>query len=142
MAIKKSNVTRVTGNGTWEGKFGLMYKFEIEMENGDIGENLSKTSECKFKEGESTEYEFVDGQFPKIKTVSNFQPNSYQAKKNDNVQEYIIKQSSLKCAVDICIAQGIYGKEDIISRAEFFADWVMDKSQVNGLEFVDNKSPF
>ena len=40
---KNSTVTRVTGNGTWEGKFGLMYKFEIEMDNGDIGENLSKT---------------------------------------------------------------------------------------------------
>ena len=43
MSIKKSIVTRVTGNGTWEGNYGLMYKFEIEMENGDIGENLSKS---------------------------------------------------------------------------------------------------
>ena len=37
--MKKSTVTRVAGNGTWEGKYGLMYKFEVEMENGDIGEN-------------------------------------------------------------------------------------------------------
>lgn len=71
---KKSKVVAVRGNGTWEGKFGLMYKFEVEMENGDIGENLSKTSECKFKEGQETDYEFVDGQFPKIKPVNNFQP--------------------------------------------------------------------
>ena len=84
---KKSKVTRVTGNGTWEGQYGLMYKFEIEMENGDIGENLSKTKECKFQEGQVTDYEFVDGQFPKIKPVSTFQGGGF--KNNSDVQDNI-----------------------------------------------------
>ena len=100
---KNSTVTRVTGNGTWEGKFGLMYKFEIEMENGDIGENLSKTSDCRFKEGQQTDYQFIDGQFPKIKPINTFAPSGGGGfKKNDQVQEYIIKQSSLKASVDFC----------------------------------------
>ena len=84
--VKNSKVTRVTGNGTWEGNYGLMYKFEIEMENGDIGENLSKSSECKFKEGQQTEYQFVDGQFPKIKPVNNFQPRSNNADVQENIR--------------------------------------------------------
>jgi len=83
---KNSKVIRVTGNGTWEGNYGLMYKFEIEMENGDIGENLSKTSECKFKEGQETEYQFIDGQFPKIKPVNNFQPRSNNSDVQDNIR--------------------------------------------------------
>ena len=29
---KNSIVKNVQGNGTWEGKFGLMYKYEVEME--------------------------------------------------------------------------------------------------------------
>lgn len=128
--IKKSKVSRVSGNGTWEGKYGLMYKFEVEMENGDIGENLSKTSECKFKEGDETDYEFIDGQFPKIKPVNTFQGGGGGGfKKNDNVQEYIIKQSSLKCAVDIAIAKGVYTPEEIIGQAELFTDWVLGRNQ-------------
>tara|TARA_R100000655_G_scaffold71104_1_gene109490 strand:+ start:781 stop:1206 length:426 start_codon:yes stop_codon:yes gene_type:complete len=139
---KKSTVTRVTSNGTWEGKFGLMYKFEIEMENGDIGENLSKASECKFKEGQETDYEFTDGDWPKIKPVNTFTPNSGGGgfKKSDNVQEYIIKQSSLKCAVDLCIAEGKFSHEEILNRANAFTDWVLDRNQP--LPFSDEKAPF
>jgi hypothetical protein len=143
MAIKKSKVTRVTSNGTWEGNYGLMYKFEIEMENGDIGECLCKTNECRFKEGQETDYDFIDGNFPKIKPVNTFQSGGGTSfKKSDNVQEYIIKQSSLKCAVDICIAQGLYSPEDILSRAEAFTDWVMGKNQLKDLPFADPKAPF
>ena len=83
---KNSRVTRVTGNGTWEGKFGLMYKFEIEMENGDIGENLSKTPECRFKEGQETDYEFTGGDWPKIKPVNNFQPKASNSDVQDNIR--------------------------------------------------------
>ena len=83
---KNSTVTRVTGNGTWEGKYGLMYKFEIEMENGDIGENLSKTEECRFKEGQTTDYEFIDGDWPKIKPVNNFQPKANNLEVQDNIR--------------------------------------------------------
>ncbi len=83
---KNSRVTRVTGNGTWDGNYGLMYKFEIEMENGDIGENLSKTPECRFKEGQVTDYEFTDGQFPRIKPVNNFQPKANNSDVQDNIR--------------------------------------------------------
>ena len=42
---KKSKVTNVQASGTWEGKFGLMYKFEVEFENGDAGEYSSKSKD-------------------------------------------------------------------------------------------------
>lgn len=94
--MKKSTVIRVTGNGTWEGQYGLMHKFEIEMENGDIGENLSKSSECRFKEGQETEYEFIDGQFPKIKPVNTFQSGGF--KNNSDVQDNIRYAQSINIA--------------------------------------------
>ena len=51
MEQKKSIVKSVTPNGTWEGQYGLMYKFEIEFENGDVGEYLSKSeNQDKFVE--------------------------------------------------------------------------------------------
>ena len=131
MAQKKSKIVNIQPNGTWEGQYGLMYKFEIEMENGDIGEYLSKIKDqTKFIVDQETDYEFTDGQFPKIKPISTFQPSGGGGfRKNDDVQEYIIKQSSLKCATDLCIARGIYGNDDVISQAEFFADWVLNRNQ-------------
>jgi hypothetical protein len=143
MIEKNSVVKNVQANGTFDSKFGLLYKFEIEMENGDIGEYATKMQEQnKFVVGQKTDYQFIDGMYPKIKPISTFQNNSnYSGGKNAEVQEYIIKQSSLKCAVDLCIAQGIYSHEDILSRANAFTDWVLNRNQTD-LPFADNKSPF
>ena len=68
--MKKSKVISVQANGTWEGKYGIMYKYEVSFENGDSGEYSSKSeNQTKFIEGQETEYEFIDGKFPKIKPV-------------------------------------------------------------------------
>ncbi|QDP63645.1 MAG: hypothetical protein Unbinned3987contig1001_21 [Prokaryotic dsDNA virus sp.] len=113
MSIKKSIVTRVTGNGTWDGNYGLMYKFEIEMENGDIGENLSKSQECKFKEGEETEYEFTEknGYF-KIKPVSNFQPRANYSTNGSDVQDNIRFAQGLNIA-NLQFCHGVITKDQI-----------------------------
>ena len=126
--IKKSVVKSAQANGTWEGKFGTMFKHEITFENGDSGEYSSKSPEQnKFVVGQETEYQFIDGAYPKVKPINNWQPNSQASTLNqskDDVQEYIIKQSSLKCATDYCIANG--GNERrVIEVAEMFTNWVL-----------------
>lgn len=126
--IKKSVVKGATPNGTWEGKFGLMYKHEIAFDNGDCGEYSSKEqNQTKFVVGQETEYEFTDGKYPKVKPISNWQQNnnSFQQKQSkDDIQEYIVKQSSLKCATDYVIANG--GDErKVIEIAEMFTNWVL-----------------
>ena len=145
MSIEKSVVTKVTPNGTWDGQYGLMYKFDIEFENGQGGEYLSKfENQTKFVVGKEVEYERTErGQFVKIKPVSNFQPGQSSGggfKKDDNVQKMIVRQSSLKAAVDLCIAEGVYTHEDIISRADAFVAWVYGKEE-KSLPF-ENKTPF
>ena len=131
---KKSKVVSAQANGTWEGKFGVMYKHEVAFENGDAGEYSSKSAEqTKFIVGTETEYEFLDGKFPKVKPVNNFQQGGgfTPAPKNDKVQEYIIKQSSLKAACDYCIANG--GDETtIIDIAEIFTVWVLKGEKPTG----------
>jgi hypothetical protein len=39
---KTSKVTNVAGIGTWNGQYGVMYKFEVSFENGDSGQYMSK----------------------------------------------------------------------------------------------------
>jgi len=124
---KRSKVVSVQSNGTWEGQYGVMYKYEVAFENGDAGEYSSKSAEQnKFVKGQETDYQFIDGKFPKVKPVSNFQQggNFTPAPKSDKVQEYIVKQSSLKAAVDYVIANGGDSKT-VIDTAEVFTNWVL-----------------
>ena len=138
--IKKSKVKKVQANGTWEGKFGMMYKFEVEFEDGNAGEYSSKTQDQnKFIEGQETEYEFIDGNFPKVKPVYQ-QPQSFSGggyKKDDTVQKMIVKQSSLKSAVDYC-SGGNCSTSDVLRVAQEFVDWVMDDKKPN----ENNEMPF
>jgi hypothetical protein len=131
--MKKSKVTRVTSNGTWEGKFGMMYKFEVSFENGDTGEYSSKSQDqTKFVEGQEAEYEYTDGKFPKVKPfyalpTNNGKFNSDRAyRKDDNVQNLIVRQSSLKASVDYCKGSNC-SPEEVCENAQLFADWVMEK---------------
>ena len=141
--IKTSTVKNVQANGTWEGKFGMMYKFEVEFEDGNAGEYSSKTQDqTKFVEGQEMEYEFIDGNFPKVKPVyqkPDFASNGFSGgyKKDDNVQKMIVKQSSLKSAVDYC-SKGNCSPSDVIKVAQEFVDWVME----NKMPDENNEMPF
>ena len=85
--VKKSKVLNVNGNGTWESSYGLYYKWEVEFENGDAGQNLTKTEQNNyFVVGEEVEYireekgKFINIKRPKL---DNFQSNNQSFKKDD-----------------------------------------------------------
>ena len=98
----------ITPNGTWEGNYGTMYKFEIVFQNGDVGEYSSKSQDQnKYEVGTETEYEYTGGKFPKVKPVWSSKPGMYKGTlennsfgKSDDVQNKIVRQSMLKAAVD------------------------------------------
>ena len=143
--MKTDKVKRVTSNGTWEGNFGLMYKFEVEFNNGDCGEYSSKSKDqTKFVEGEEANYEFIDGKFPKVKPYyappqSNGQTFNY--KKDDNVQDLIVRQSSLKAAVDLCRGNDC-SPEEVCATAQIFVDWLNGKETNNEPKKQKDDLPF
>ena len=149
--MKTSKVTQVQSNGTWEGNYGMMYKFEVTFENGDCGEYSSKSEQqTKFVEGQEANYEFIGGKFPKVKPFyappqSNGQ--SFNYKKDDNVQNLIVRQSSLKAAVDYCRGSNC-SPEEVCENAQLFAEWVMEKkmnviNETNeGIKESNNDLPF
>tara|TARA_B100001564_G_scaffold314324_1_gene288364 strand:+ start:372 stop:878 length:507 start_codon:yes stop_codon:yes gene_type:complete len=126
---KKSKVTNVQANGTWEGSYGTMYKFEVTFENGDTGEYSSKSlDQNKFVIGHETEYEFTDGKYPKVKPVYNAPSGgSFNKYNNDpDRQRMIVKQSSLKVASDLCIANNKTDLNSVFKVADQIVKWVMD----------------
>jgi hypothetical protein len=131
MEIKKSKVKSVQPTGTWQGNYGLMYLWEIEMENGDTGQYMSKAEQqSKFTVGVEAEYEWKDGQYPKIKPHSSFNapqgaPKSFNnASKDDPRAESIVSQSSLKAAIDYCNVNG-GDIARVLDIADTFKKWVL-----------------
>lgn len=132
MAFKKSKVKIVQANGTWSPKDKpdtIYYKNEVEFENGDIGEYSSiKQDQDKFIEGQETEYEYIDGKYPKVKPVYQ-QPKSFGGGFKDeggNREERISRWAGLGRAIDY-----LHGtkptEEQLYQQAERFIDWVNKK---------------
>ena len=125
--MKNSKVTSVQPNGTWEGKFGLNYKFEISFENGDVGEYSSKNKDQdKFNIGSKTDYEYIDGKFPKVKPVY-MKPDSFNQsspKQDVNKNNSIARAVAFKGAIDY---DNQCTQEDVIKNAKYFYDnWLCD----------------
>jgi len=54
----QSKIKSITPNGTFEGRNGLMYKFDIELENGQGGE-VSAMTEDRWTIGDEVEFEIT-----------------------------------------------------------------------------------
>ena len=128
---KTSKVTSCQANGSWTGNYGTMYKFELAFENGDTGEYSSKSpDQKKFVLGQDATYtiDASNPKYPKIKPVfsnnGGFKGGGF---KNDpNRERRIVKQSSLKVATDLCIANNKTDLNSVFIVAEKIVEWVME----------------
>ena len=123
--IKKGIVKNVQSNGTWDGSpHGIMYKYEVTI-GDDTGTYMSTKNTCRFEVGQETDYEYIDGKYPKIKVGPNpqYQNNITPSISDNKTQEYIVKQNALTNACNIV------GEDDvvkIIEIAEVFKNWVLN----------------
>ena len=94
--MKNSKVVNVQGSGM----FKELYVFEVELDNGDVGKIYRKSNDSKLSNGQDISYTINDK--GSIKIVTDYQKNnqSQSSPKQDDVQKLIVKQSSLKAAVD------------------------------------------
>jgi len=116
--MKNSKVVNVQSNGTWK----ELYKFEVELDNGDIGALYRKSNDSKLTKGQDISYTINDK--GTLKIVTDYQKNQSQSspQKSDDVQKLIVKQSTLKAAVDY---DNKCSPEDVLKNAQMFYDWVM-----------------
>jgi hypothetical protein len=132
---KTSKVTNVAGIGTWNGQYGVMYKFEVSFENGDSGQYMSKSQEqTKFKVGQDATYtiegkDFNGQTYYTVKPVmqqqsfgGGGQKPAYQ--KDPETEKRITRMSVLKCATDLVI-NGEVKIHDLTKVATFLEHYVM-----------------
>ena len=59
--MAKSKITKVTGNGSWQGNYGTMYSFEYQFEDGTVGLANHQVNKAKYNLDETVDYE-ISGQ--------------------------------------------------------------------------------
>ena len=141
---KRSAVTNVTANGSFDGQYGTLYKFEITFANGDSGEYASKSKDQnKFSVGVETDYTITDRTFKdriyyKIAPVmAQPQGNSFaqKAPKDPETGKHIMRMSVLKVAGDLVI-NGDIKLHEILSYAQIFENFVN-----NGVDTLQGSRP-
>ena len=67
--MKTSKVTQVTPNGEWQSQNGIMYKWNVVLENGDQGSVMTKTNpQTKWVVGKDVNYTLeIKGNFTNLK---------------------------------------------------------------------------
>lgn len=143
---KRSAVTNVTANGSFDGQYGTLYKFEITFANGDSGEYASKSKDQnKFQVGVETDYTITDRTFKdriyyKIAPVM-AQPGQTQnsvaqkAPKDPETDKRITRMSVLKVAGDLAI-NGDIKLQEILAYAQIFENYV-----INGQDTLSQFKP-
>ena len=138
--MKNSKVVNVQGSGM----FKELYVFEVELDNGDVGKIYRKSNDSKLSNGQDISYTINDK--GSIKIVTDYQKNNQNqsSPKQDDVQKLIVKQSSLKAAVDY---DNKCTPEDVLKNAQMFYEWVWGltptQSKINKVaEKIDSDLPF
>ena len=131
--MKTSRIKNVVSVKPHTNNYGTTYYHNLEMENGDKI-NLGKKKEQQI--GWELTYEIIEeGQqeFNKAKAVApeGFKSGGFKSsfKSNDNRQESIIRQSTLKCAVEY-LKGTEPSLEEVFEAAEQMIAWV-NKSEIN-----------
>lgn len=139
---KKSKVNFVTSTGNWKNKEGkVFYKYRVRMANGDEGEysSISETQN-KFIIDQEAEYNFTDGDHPKIKPFYSNPSASNSYNTPSNTDEQIARSVGLKAATDLGIAQGLELAE-ILETAKIMADFITKEKKIE-ISNESNSKPF
>ena len=105
ITMKTSKVKSVTANGTWESKFGLMYKFEYVFEDGQIINANHKTAEGAFAIGTVLEYEITNAEYNNGKVSK---PQDVQQAGQTSTKPYVDNTKGMKIGHAITNATNMY----------------------------------
>jgi hypothetical protein len=104
--MKTSKIKSIQNNGTWK----ELFKFEVEMENGDVGGCFAASQEPPFKVGDEKQYEYTqNGRYWNIKFAKDQRPAWNGGAKSfvkEDKSADIARAVALKAAVDLHKGEG------------------------------------
>lgn len=127
-----SEITQITGNGTYDGPHGLLYKFEYSFKDGAILTARHKTPNSPFKVGDVAEYEIKGtndyGSWGKVQKPDTGNFNGQQSTQTTSVgstskDDAIMRQTAVKCAAHF-YSQRSGTENDVIATAMRWYEWM------------------
>jgi len=128
---KQAVINSVQGNGTYQGQYGLLYKWEVAFDNGDYGTAMTKEEQqSTWIVGKSVRYdiqakEYNGRQYFNVKAVQD-KPAGGGGKsyaKDPETEKRITRMSVLKAATDLVIAEKL-SMAELLVYSEVFEKWV------------------
>ena len=142
--MTQAQITSIQGKGEWKGEYGLLYQYEVTLNDGTVGEVNSKTNPPPYKVGDEVWYEVKSNNErwgKKLKVTKNPpQQGGYQPRKADpNKDKQIIRGMCFKVAGMAWANQYAHKKFDLPQSAlvqgvidlakayeEAFNDWMKE----------------
>lgn len=122
----KAKIKAIQGSGTFESKFGLLYKFEYQFEDGVILTANHKTQQSPFKVGDEVDYEIKmeneHGRIGSVKKPEGQVPFTapQQAGKNNTSQ---LASFSMSYAKDLACAE-VIEIQYLSNYADLILEWL------------------
>jgi hypothetical protein len=93
--MKKTTIKSIQANGTWESNFGLMYQFEVELEDGTVGMANSKNQTPPYAQGSTVWYDVKsETKYGKKLKISTSDPAGHQQQPSSFTPQSSDTQSS------------------------------------------------
>ena len=137
--MKTSTISAVQGNGTWEGPHGVLYSYEVRLNNGDhillnaktenafsVGQELSYELTGKTDRNQTPYAKKVNPQFAQQRPVGGYTPPAG----GDDRNKAIEVQMAFKAAMDYVCMQ----KEPIVNIVDY-ARFIYDRVQDGKRDF-------
>ena len=126
--MKTSKVKSVTGNGTFESKYGTLYKFEYTFEDGQVINVNHKTADGAFPIGTLLDYEITNQEYNNGR-VSKPQEQSFQGSTKNFDNKGIKIGHAITNAVSIFCSNGNYEAMNMKDSIKAYAKMIYQISE-------------
>lgn len=126
--MKTGKITVITPDGTWSNGSKTFNRYKVTMATGEVYQ-FNAVGEFKKAVGDEIEFEVTNTQYNTAKIIypkpqGNFQPQQGNfTKKPDDVQRFIIKQSSVASAVNFYRDQNA-SEEQVLAFADRIVNYI------------------
>tara|TARA_R110002020_G_scaffold201828_2_gene404691 strand:+ start:186 stop:650 length:465 start_codon:yes stop_codon:yes gene_type:complete len=108
--MKKTTIKSIQANGTWESNFGLMYQFEVELEDGTVGMANSKNQTPPYAQGSTVWYDVKsETKYGKKLKISTSDPAGQQQNQSSYAPQSSDTQTRIENSWAVQTAIQVYG---------------------------------
>ncbi len=125
--MKEATITQITGNGTWESKYGVLYQFEVTFDDDVILRVNAKTETPPYKVGDKVTYTVTkESQYGKAGKIQKESSSGFSnsAPMSPDRDAKIIRQTCIKASAELYKGSK-WNAQQVIGTAEMLVQYCL-----------------